>query len=159
MPFETPFLLRILDEAFDRKAWHGPNLRGAIRGLSAEDAAWRPAPGRHSIWELVVHAAYWKYAVRRRLTGLGRGSFAEPGSNWFARPGKRGANSWRQDVARLDEEHRLLREAVERADARLLAACPPGKKYTNADMILGTACHDLYHAGQIRLLKRLLPRA
>jgi uncharacterized damage-inducible protein DinB len=142
-----------LDEAFDKKAWHGPNMRGAVRGLSAAQAAWRAAPGRHNIWEVVVHAAYWKYAVRRRLTGGKRGSFGEPGSNWFVRTGREG--SWRQDVARLEEEHRLLREAVEIADSNLLRACPPGKKYSNAEMILGVALHDVYHAGQIRLLKRL----
>jgi uncharacterized damage-inducible protein DinB len=150
---EISFLLRLLDEGFDRKAWHGPNMRGAVRGLSAAQAAWRPAPGRHNIREVVVHATYWKYAVRRRLTGGKRGAFGEPGSNWFVRTGSEG--SWRQDVAHLGEEHRLLREAVGKADSRLLRACPPGKKYSNADMILGAAFHDVYHAGQIQLLKRL----
>jgi hypothetical protein len=84
--------LAALDEAFDRKAWHGTNLRGSVRGLDARDAAWRPGRGRHNIWELVVHAAYWKYTVRRRLTGEKRGSFPLPGSNWFTRP-ERGSRS------------------------------------------------------------------
>jgi hypothetical protein len=79
-------LLGLLDEAFERKAWHGPNLRGSLRGLDAKAAAWRPGPGRHNIWETAVHAAYWKYAVRRRLTGEKRGSFARGGSNWFRCP-------------------------------------------------------------------------
>ena len=78
--------LELIDEAFQKKAWHGPNLRGTIRGLGAAEAAWRPGPGRHSVWELVVHAAYWKYAVRRRVTGEKRGTFALAGSNWFPRP-------------------------------------------------------------------------
>ena len=65
-------LLALLDEAFERKAWHGPNLKGALRGITAREAAWRPAPGSHNIWELVLHAAYWKYAVRRMLTGQKR---------------------------------------------------------------------------------------
>ena len=83
---ELALLLRILDEGYEKKAWHGPNLKGSIRGLSAEQAAWRPYPGRHSIAENVVHCAYWKYAVRRRLRGDKRGSFALKGSNWFAIP-------------------------------------------------------------------------
>ena len=148
-------LVRLLDEAFDRRAWHGTNLRGSVRGLTEAEASWRPARGRHNIWEEVVHAAYWKYAARRRLTGAKRGSFGEPGSNWFARPSPGGGSDWRRDVARLEEEHRLLRAAVEDADAALLDRCPAGKKYTNADMILGVACHDVYHAGQIQFLKRL----
>ncbi len=80
-------LVHLLDEAFDRKAWHGPNLWGSVRGLSAEEAAWRPSPGRHSIQELALHCAYWKYAVRRKLTGEKRGSFPLKGSNFFPREG------------------------------------------------------------------------
>ena len=66
-------LLALVDEAYDRRSWHGPNLRGSLRGLSAAEAAWRPSPGRHSAWEIAVHAAYWKYAAWRRLTGEKRG--------------------------------------------------------------------------------------
>ena len=79
-------LLQMIDEAYDKKSWHGPNLRGGIRGLSPAMAAWRPAENRHSIAEIAVHAAYWKYTVRRRLRGEKRGSFPLKGSNWFPRP-------------------------------------------------------------------------
>ena len=97
--------LELIDEAFEKKAWHGPNLRGTIRGLTVAEAAWRPGPGRHSVWELVVHAAYWKYAVRRRLSGEKRGSFALAGSNWFPREGS-DARAWAADVRLLVTEHR-----------------------------------------------------
>src|SRR5262245_43185746 len=79
-------LLRILDEAYERSAWQGPNLKGSLRGVKAPLAAWRPAEGRHNIWELVMHAAYWKYAVWRLLIGEKKGSFLPKGSNWFVRP-------------------------------------------------------------------------
>src|SRR5262245_25706047 len=96
---EIDLLLGLLDEAFDKKAWHGPNLRGALRRVGAAEAARRPGRGRHNVWELAVHAAYWKYAVRRRLTGEKRGSFALPGSNWFVRPnGPPSEAEWRKDV-------------------------------------------------------------
>ena len=78
-------ILALLAEGYEKRAWHGPNLKQSIRGLSAKQAAWRPGPGRHNIWELVVHAAYWKYAARRRIGGK-RGSFALKGSNFFLRP-------------------------------------------------------------------------
>ena len=61
-------LLAIIDQAYNRKSWHGTNLRGSIRGLTAAEAAWRPARDRHNVWEVVVHAAYWKYAVTRRFS-------------------------------------------------------------------------------------------
>ncbi|HEX6209678.1 MAG TPA: hypothetical protein VF136_02805, partial [Methylomirabilota bacterium] len=66
---EIELLLSQIDQAYDHRSWHGTNLRGSVRGVVAEVAAWRPGPGRHNIHEIVVHAAYWKYAVRRRLTG------------------------------------------------------------------------------------------
>ena len=91
-----PLLLQIIDSGYNRKAWHGPNLRQSLRGVSAEDAAWRPAPGRHNIWEIAVHAAYWKYVVRRRLRGDLRGSFACEGSNWFVRPSPTAHNKERR---------------------------------------------------------------
>jgi hypothetical protein len=53
-------LLEIMDQAFDRKGWHGTTLRGALRGVTPAQALWRPGPDRHNVWELTVHAAYWK---------------------------------------------------------------------------------------------------
>src|SRR6266545_4274638 len=102
-----------LAEAFDKASWHGPNLRASLRGVTAEQAVWRPAPERHNIRELAVHAAYWKYAVRRKLTGEKRGSFALQGSNFFARPVNDGEAAWRADIALLESEHRKLLEAVD----------------------------------------------
>jgi len=151
-------LLRLLDESFGKRAWHGTNLRGALRGLDQKQASLRPNPGRHNIWEIAVHCAYWKYAVRRRITGAKRGSFAYPGSNWFARPGKPGSNSWKQDVAMLEAENRLLREAVATLPPKRLTELSPRKKWTLAETVMGAAFHDVYHAGQIQLLKRLQKR-
>jgi DinB superfamily len=148
-------LLDFVDEAFERAAWHGPTLRGALRGVTAVEAAWRPARGRHSIRELALHAAYWKYIVRRRLTGLARGSFVLEGSNWFDAAGSRG---WKDDVGLLVEEHRLLRAAIAAYPPRALGKPIDEKKQTAAFSIRGIAAHDLYHAGQIQLLKRLQRR-
>ncbi len=151
----TDVLLHALDEAFDHKSWHGTNLRGSLRGLSAVDAAWRPRPGQHNIWEIVVHAAYWKYVARRRLLGETRGAFPLEGSNWFRRPARRAdpPTQWKSDVALLVTTHRALRAAV----ARLTPADidePAGNVSAQA-LVRGVAAHDLYHAGQIQLLKRL----
>jgi uncharacterized damage-inducible protein DinB len=152
---ETGLLLHLLDEAFDRKAWHGPNLFGSVRRLSHEEAARRPAPGRHSVQELAVHCAYWKYAVRRKLTGEGRGSFPLKGSNWFAREGRAALAAWPADRKLLLDEHRKLRAAVEAFPASKLSARAPGVSNTFRRLIAGAAAHDVYHAGQIRLILRL----
>ena len=153
---EIEQLLGLLDEAYNRAAWHGPNLRGSIRRVTAREAAIPPRPGRHNIWELVVHAAYWKYAVRRRLAGEKRGSFALPGSNWFRRPVDRSEKAWREDVALLDREHQSLREAVASFPAADLDQKVHGSKSAARRLIAGIALHDVYHAGQIQLIKRLI---
>jgi uncharacterized damage-inducible protein DinB len=148
-------LLVILDQAYDRPSWHGTNLRGSIRRVSAELAARRPGPRRHNIWELVVHAAYWKYAVARRFTGGARGSFPLKGSNWFVRPVEATERAWRGDIELLDQMHLSLRAQVSRLSPRDLRLTPKGMKVSNFAVISGVAAHDLYHAGQIQLLKRL----
>ena len=150
------YLLALIDEGYSRAAWHGPNLRGSIRGVTAREAAVRPGAGRHNIWELVVHAAYWKYAVRRRLLGEKRGSFSIPGSNFFARPEDRSEKAWRADVELLEREHRLLRAAVSSFPAEELDQRAKGSKTIARRLIAGIAFHDVYHAGQIQLIKRLV---
>ena len=155
MNSELRLLLLLIDEAYDRKSWHGTNLRGSIRGMTVGEASWRPSKGRHNIREIVVHAAYWKYTVRRRILGEKRGSFALTGSNWFARPASGGAASWEEDVELLGTEHRAMRGAIAALPPDLLFRKAAGSKVTNDYLIRGIAAHDLYHAGQIQLLKRL----
>jgi hypothetical protein len=150
-------LLASIDQAFDRKSWHGTNLRGSIRGLDFETAKWQPSPNRHSIWELVVHAAYWKYVVERRVTADKRGSFPLRGSNFFPRPvaGIDDRHQWKSDIELLVTIHRQLRSTVETLSPADLPKLAHGGKETILNLILGIAAHDLYHAGQIQLLKRL----
>src|SRR5262249_9896109 len=152
---QIKLLLRNLDQAYDRKGWHGPNLRGSIRGLDAGQASWRPHPKRHSIADIVVHCAYWKYAVRRRLRGDKRGSFPLKGSNWFALGASSSESEWRGYVALLQEEHQNLREAIVELDDSQLKIKAAGSKIANSTLIYAIAAHDLYHTGQIQLLKRL----
>jgi hypothetical protein len=151
-------LLALLDEAYDARSWHGTNLRGSLRRLEPRQIVWRPARDRHNVWELVVHAAYWKYTVRRRLADEPRGSFALEGSNWFARPGPFDRRAWASDVALLGAEHRRLREAVSALDPATLDVRLPKSPFTIAGLIRGVAAHDLYHAGQIQLLKAIAKR-
>jgi hypothetical protein len=155
MPSTVDQLLAIMDAAYDRTSWHGTNLRGSIRGLSVRQAAWRPSSHRHNIWELVVHAAYWKYTALRRSIGAPRGSFPLKGSNWFDRRAGLSDRAWREDVALLEHTHRSLRAAVAELSPSDLTKTPQGSKVSNFALLSGVAAHDLYHAGQVQLLKRL----
>lgn len=157
---EVTQLLAILDQAYNKTSWHGTNLRGSLRRVTPAQAAWRHSAQRHNIWEIAVHAAYWKYAVARRFTGGTRGSFPLKGSNWFRRPeaGAVADAAWKQDLRLLDDMHTTLRNAVLQLSPNDLPKTPPGKKVSNFALLSGAAAHDLYHAGQIQLLKRLIPR-
>jgi uncharacterized damage-inducible protein DinB len=157
----SPILDTLLDNietGYARKAWHGPNLKGSIRGLSLEEVCWRPGPDRHNIWEIVVHTAYWKYAVRRRILGEKRGSFPHKGSNWFDRPGTQTHERWRDDVRLLDDMHQSMRDAIAGLNPGDLYKIPRGNTMNILSIVMGIAAHDVYHAGQIQLIKRLCPK-
>lgn len=152
---QIQILLDITEQAFIKKSWHGTNLRGSIRGLSLDQIQWRPQPERHSIWEHVLHATYWKYTVRRRLLNEKKGSFPRPGSDWPV-PTELSSAGWKQDVALLVEIHSSLQAAIAALPVKRLYEFPRGSQSTTFfDLISGIAAHDVYHAGQIQLLKRL----
>ena len=155
---EIAALLMLIDEAYNKKAWHGPNLRGSLRRVTAAQAVSRPAAGRKNIWEIALHAAYWKYTVFRWLTGEKRGSFPLDGSNWFARD-VADETAWKADVKLLERVHADLRIAVAALSQKVLESRPPGSKHTYRRLIQGAALHDVYHAGQIQTLKRLSGQA
>lgn len=154
----TDLLLLDLDCAFDKSAWHGTTLKGALRGLDPETALWRPAPDRHNIWEELLHCAYWKYIARRHVARAEVEGFPRSPSNWPAPPPEATRASLRADIALLQNEHAALRQAVAEFPAKRLGDRPTAKGPTFAKLILGVAAHDLYHTGQIQLLKRLIAR-
>lgn len=149
-------LVELIEEGYIRKAWHGPNLRGAIRGLSARQAAWRPGPKRHSIREIVIHCSYWKYIVRRRILGEKKGSFYLKGSNWFPASMPGDEKSWRRDIKMLAVIHEALIEAVSSLRPLDLRRKARGSRVRTDAILRGIASHDVYHAGQIQLIKRFM---
>src|SRR5689334_15125163 len=99
-------LLWNLQPAPGRRNWHGgPSPLGALRGVTAEQAAWRPTPRRKSVWELALHIAYWKYAVHRQLTGGPQPRFPRGPANFPSQPAAPDEAEWARDVALLKHEH------------------------------------------------------
>ena len=139
------------------QAWHGgPTPVGALRGVSAAEAHWAPAPGRSSIWRLTLHIAYWKYTVRRHLVHGPIPRFPRSPANFPAIPVRADEAAWKADRALLAQEHRLLNEAIEAFSPARLGRIPrAARKWTFGEMLIGVALHDAYHTGQIQMLKRL----
>lgn len=158
-----------LHNAFHGKGWHGPTLLGSIRGVSPADALITPKPLKHNIWQLVLHAAYWKYAVCYRISRLplafpdlptdanGKLHFPRSPSNYPKPPAKPDIKLWRADLELLRFYHAALIDAVERLSDEQFDSIPPGgKSWPLRGIIVGAAAHDAYHTGQIQMLKRLI---
>ena len=150
-------LLENIQPPSGQRGWHGgPTTLGALRGISAVQAAWEPAPGRKSIWQLTLHIAYWKYAARRRLEGGRDSRFPRQPANWPRLPGLANEPAWRDDVALLRTEHERLLIAIAGIPvSRYQRVAPGGSRWTIGELIVGIAQHDAYHVGQIQMLKRL----
>ena len=143
-----------LHRAFEGEAWHGPSVREALKDVSPDMAAAHPIPGAHSIWEITLHLAATYRLVLRRLDG--NGAPLTPEEDWPSVP-LSSPESWRDAVAALTRLNEDLRRAVARfptgkLDEPLVAEVP----YSAYTQFIGTTQHDLYHAGQIVLLKRAL---
>ncbi|MGC1645236.1 MAG: DinB family protein [Candidatus Sulfotelmatobacter sp.] len=149
---------RIADQlrrVFDGDAWHGDSLFEILEGVTAAQAAARPIAGAHSIWELVLHIAAWDGAVLRRLGGA---AVELSDAENFPRVTDVGEAAWRSALAQVRRVHEELVAAVAGlSDSRLYEMVPgkQGAHYTFYYMLHGVAQHELYHAGQIALLKKM----
>jgi uncharacterized damage-inducible protein DinB len=141
-----------LRRAFDGNAWHGPAVRELLADITAAKAAARPLSSAHSIWEIVLHMATWEEVVRRRLQGE---TIADLPSEQDWPPLRDSSEAaWRQAVQALEQANRALRQTIARADEARLAETVPGKDHSVYVMLHGIIQHDLYHAGQIAILKK-----
>jgi len=147
---------RILDQlkrAYEGNAWHGPSVREALAGVNAVHAHARPLANAHSIWELVHHIAVWEGAGRRRLEGDRAAIDISSPEDWPPSDDTSEA-AWEQAKAALDRGHEALREAIARVnEARLDEPILEGMS-TVYVTLHGVIQHDLYHAGQIAMLKK-----
>lgn len=150
--------VRLVNEAFHGPAWHGPALKVTLQRCTPSEAEHRLAPGRNTVWELVLHAAYGKHVVRSRLTN-DRRRFARPMVRaWWPRIVDPSPEGWQRDLELLDASHDALVSALANATTAHLARRRPGKPHTFADEAIGIALHDIYHAGQIALIRKLVQR-
>lgn len=149
---EIERILDQMDRAFAGDAWHGPPLKGLLDGLTAEDASKHPVRGAHSIWELVHHITSWNTIVCEDLKGAN--TQVTPELDW---PPVWEATDiqWQRAVQNLVDARGRLRKTVEslrddQLDER------PSKRTSNSRYVMlhGLVQHDLYHAGQIAVLKK-----
>jgi len=154
-PSEIRRLEDQLRRAFEGEAWHGPGLMELLADVTAEEAAARPIANAHTIWELTLHLASTYGLVNRRL----RGNHAPltPEQDWPPQPGKPDAQEWLVALNGLRSAHQDLRRAVGSFEVgKLDTPLGPEPPYPAYTQFIGLTQHDLYHGGQIALLKKAL---
>ncbi|MDQ1388633.1 MAG: hypothetical protein QOF56_2087 [Acidobacteriaceae bacterium] len=151
VPSESILLADQLRRAFEGVAWHGPALLELLEDVDAGTAAANTLRGVHSIWELVMHIAAWDGAACRRLSGE---KVQLTGVANFPIVPKPTEAAWRKAVAQAKRQHDVLVKTVGTLPESRLRERVPGKKYDFYFMLQGIAQHELYHAGQIAILKK-----
>ena len=149
---------RIADQlrrAFDGEAWHGPALLELLKDVDAATAAAKPVSDAHSIWELVLHIAAWDGAGLKRLAGK---KAQLKGDKNFPPVPELSEKAWRLAVTETKSGHDELVQTVAGLSDKRLRDPVPGKPYDFYHMLHGIAQHELYHAGQIAILKKALMR-
>jgi uncharacterized damage-inducible protein DinB len=140
-----------LRRAFEGDAWHGPALLELLEDVDAATAAAKTLPDVHSVWELVLHIAAWDGAALRRIGGK---KAQLKGKQNFPPVPNPTESTWREAVAQATRTHNLLVETVAGLSESRLREIVPGKRYDFYHMLHGVAQHELYHAGQIAILKK-----
>lgn len=149
---ETQRIADQLRRVHEGGAWHGASLAEILAGVTSTQAARRSVPGAHSIWDIVLHITQWDIVVRKRLAGQ-RIVNLPPKEDWPA-SGALTPKAWRKALADLKRSNRELCAAIARFPERRFSEIVPGRKYSYARMLHGVVHHDVYHAGQIAILKK-----
>src|ERR1700675_1728179 len=148
---EVARILDQLDRGFAGEAWHGPALQELLAGVSAEDASKHPVSGAHSVWELVNHIAAWNLIVRHRVAG--ESVEVTPEMDWPP-VWEISEVAWTRALDHLKESRDLLRGTIQQLRDEQFNQQVLGEKYSIYVMLHGLVQHDLYHAGQIAILKK-----
>lgn len=150
---EITRILDQMDRAFSGDAWHGPALMPMLEGIAAEDASKHPIPLAHSVWEIVNHIGAWNSIVQHKMTGepIEVSTEMDWPPVWEA-----SEIAWKRSVEALEASRARLRGAVEALPDSRLDQIVAHEKYSYYVLLHGLVQHDLYHAGQIAILKKAL---
>ena len=154
---DRQLLLRMVEEAYRQSTWNGTNLRDSLRHVTTHQAGWRAPHAKYNIAEIVLHSAYWKFAIRRRLAGDRKATFAFAGEDWFEVSQPLDADRWAELMAVLDGEHKQLTKAIKSSGHDLRYDSRTERELVRK--LFGVAMHDAYHTGQVHLIQAQYTRA
>lgn len=151
-PTEIDLIVDQMERAFEGDAWHGSSMSEILRDITVEQALARPFEDAHTIWEIVLHTSVWQRTVRERLQG--KPIVTLPDDVDWPSIAAESAEFWTETVRELRTEYQLLREEALQWIQKDLSETTEGQRYTVYEMLHGVVQHNLYHAGQIALLKK-----
>ena len=151
-PTEIDLIVDQMERAFEGDAWHGFSMSEILTCITADQAAAHPIPEAHSIWEIVLHTSVWQRTVRERLQG--KPIVSLPDEEDWPPVTDTSSSAWTTAARELRAEYELLRKEALQWRDRELGETIEGQRYTVYEMLHGVIQHNLYHAGQIALLKK-----
>ncbi len=142
-----------LRRAVDGDAWHGPSVRELLANVTVQQATTKPVHDAHSIWELLFHMSAWEGVALRRING---DSAPLPDDQNWPLGNSLNVAEWNVAWTNFENQNRQLRKAIVQLGDHRLEDQAPGADGSFYHLLHGVVQHDLYHAGQIALLKRAL---
>lgn len=155
MTDETKRLLKNISATYDGQAWHGDNIITILSGVTTEAASRRPEKLNHSIAEIVCHMTAWRYFVVEKLKGNSSYEVWDTELNWLKKDSLT-EDEWQSIKDGLQKSQTTLLQAIETMPEDQLKSIVEGRKYNFRLMLQGIVQHDIHHAGQISIIKKLV---
>lgn len=146
MKTEVQKIINILKHTYEKDAWHGPAVKEVLADVTVNQIFGKVGDS-HSIIQLVAHMAAWRNYVTEKLKG--NESFELTDEQNFPTE-----TDWRKTLASLEQSQQNLIKALEETLDERLQQVVPGRKFKFYTMLHGIIHHDIYHIGQIQLIKK-----
>lgn len=149
---EVQRILQHYENVLNGEPWYGDPIWQILEGIAPQTAAAPNPSGGHTIWEILMHTTFWEEVAAQRLVGERAGLVAE--KNFLATPQPTPSN-WSRTLDEFRRSNQKLREAIAKLEvARLDESTAAGKRSFYAEAH-GAIEHDIYHAGQVALLRKV----
>lgn len=151
---EAKRIAQTLRDTYAGDAWVGPSLHDILRGLTPDQAYGHPMPNAHSIWEIILHMTAWRLFAWHKLNGNAGFDLASPEQDWPPVEND-SLPAWEAALTELEKSQQQLLGALEGISDDKLHETVPGRDYSYYKLLHGIIGHDLYHGGQIVLLRKI----
>ena len=152
---EPTTIAAMLKSVVDGPAWHGPSVMELVESVSADQAKRKPIGDGHSIWELLLHMTAWQEYALEVLDGKDAAPL-EGKADWPPLPNPPKEDQWETTKRKFEGGMRELRERIIHLDDAQLHATVPQRDFPLKVLLHGLVHHNLYHGGQIALLRRAI---